>query len=68
MSLTQLQQEMLAAGKFHVDGWTSHAGKQAAAGLHRLGLVSAIVHIGDQYSSISYTITQAGRDALTQQR
>lgn len=64
--LSQLQKEMLSMTTFDIDGWCSQRGREAAADLHRRGLVTMRVGGSDeaQYTYLRYTITEAGRETL----
>lgn len=62
--LSDLQVRMLQAGSFHVDGWTSPRGREAAADLEQRGLVRSFEGGDSQYTSINYDVTDAGKEAL----
>lgn len=62
--MTDLQRQMLEAGKFHVDGWTSPRGRGAAADLEARGLLRSFTTCESQYTAINYTVTDAGKAAL----
>jgi len=64
MDLTDLHKQMLQAGEFHVDGWTSERGRRAADELERAGYLTRFVNQESQYTAINFTITEAGRQAL----
>lgn len=62
--LSELQIQMLRDETFHIDGWHTRRGKEAAADLERRGLLKGEVSEGDQYTAINYTITQKGKTEL----
>jgi hypothetical protein len=62
--LSGIQIQMLEAGEFHVDGWTTQAGRNAAADLEERGLLVSFKGGSDQYTSINCTVTPAGHFAL----
>ena len=64
MVLNNLHFEMLRAGKFYLDGWTSGRGRRSAAELEGIGYLESFVNRGSQYTAITYTITDAGCAAL----
>jgi hypothetical protein len=70
MILSDLHIEMLQAGKFHLDGWTSERGHEAADDLLAHGLVTCFTSGSDeeQYTAVNYTISDAGRVALLEQQ
>lgn len=65
IELTDLQRQMLSVGEFHLDGWTSQRGREAAADLEQRGLIKTFESGGDQYTVINCTVTDAGRSALS---
>lgn len=69
MQLDNLHRQMLDAGEFSIDGWTSQRGREHAAELEQAGYVTSFVSGSDeaQYTAVNYTITDAGRAALTSQ-
>ena len=64
--LNDIQRHMIIAGKFHVDGWTSSAGRIAADDLLKLGYVTCFESGSDDEQStvLNYTVTDAGRAAI----
>lgn len=52
----------------YVDGWTSERGKIALDHAARLGLATAHVWHGSQYTTITYEPTDAGREYLRSRR
>lgn len=67
MELSDLQKQMLQAGEFHLDGWCSQRGHEAAADLVDKGLLTRFDSVSPQYTALNYTITDAGREALASQ-
>lgn len=64
MELNDLHRQMLQAGQFHVDGWTTPRGRQAVAELERAGYIRTFEGGDSQYTSINCEVTDAGRKAL----
>ena len=64
--LTELQRRMLGSCQFHIDGWCSERAKRDADNLLDRGLVTCFEggSRDAQYTSLNYTITDAGRAAL----
>lgn len=48
----------------YVDGWTSERGRAALNKAAHLGLAKASVNRGWQYTTITYELTETGRDYL----
>jgi hypothetical protein len=65
--LSNLQIVMLKARLFHVDGWTSVRGREAADDLLQRGFVTCFESgsDADQYTALNYEITTFG-DAFLQ--
>lgn len=61
MQLSEVQIRMLLDEEFHVDGWCTPRGREAAAELHREGLVTCCEGGDSQYTSLNYRITEKGR-------
>lgn len=64
--LSELQIEMLKVGRFHIDGWTSARGHEAAADLLHRGLVTCYESGSDasQYTASNFDISMTGRAEL----
>ena len=63
--LSDVQRQMLEAGTFHIDGWMSQRGREAAAHLESLGYLKSFVTFESQYTAVNYTVTDAGKAALS---
>ena len=66
--LSEVQRRMLQVGRFHIDGWTSRRGREAATDLERRGLVLSFVGGDSQCTSVNYDVTEAGKEALSRAR
>ena len=66
VTLTEVQIRMLTSGEFHLDGWNSRKGLEAAARLHKCGYVTCFESGSDdsQYTCYNYKITEQGKTAL----
>lgn len=67
--LNAIHRQMLEAGAFHLDGWCSLLGHQAAEELEEMGLLETeLVRSSSQCTTLSCTVTAAGKQALEAMR
>ncbi len=64
--MDQLTRRMLEADKFHVDGRTSPDVRAHAAELALCGWLRSFVGGDSQYTTVNYTVTDAGRAVLAE--
>jgi hypothetical protein len=66
MQLTALEEELLNAGEFYLDGWTNPKSLEAAGRLVNLGFLQMFESGSDeaQYTALNFSITENGKLAL----
>lgn len=62
--LSELERRMLGSGRFYLDGWDSLEKHNAASRLVKRGYLTCYEGGSSQYTSLNFTLTEAGKRAL----